>query len=258
MKKHILITGAGSGIGRATALYFAKKGWFVGLFDLDEQKVTALYQTIGSALACYGKMDVTDPGSVQAGLDHFLAQTGNRLDLLFNSAGILFMGLYDTIEPAKQKTMVDVNLTGVVNMISACLPALKATPNAAVLTMSSASAVYGTPELAVYSATKHGIRGLTEALNIELSSLDIHVGDIMVSFVQTPMVLEAETRATSLERLKAATGPDPVARMVFKAYYKRKVHWQMGGMLKLMIFFTTLVPFAKRLLVKTLALGSQA
>lgn len=95
--------------------------------------------------------------------------------------------------------------------------------------MCSASAVYSTPELAVYAATKHGIRGLTEALNIEFAPLDIHVGDIMVSFVQTPMVSQAETRATSLDRLGAVIGPDTVAQTVHKAYQKRKVHWHLGG-----------------------------
>ena len=127
------------------------------------------------------------------------------------------MGTHAGIGLERQKAMVDINLTGVLNLIHACLPALKDTPGAAILTMSSASAVYGTPELAVYSATKHGIRGLTEALNIEFSHLDIHVGDLMVSFVQTPMVSDAKTRATSLERLGVAMGPDDVAKSVYKA-----------------------------------------
>ncbi len=123
--------------------------------------------------------------------------------------------------------------------------------------MSSASAVYGTPELAVYSATKHGIRGLTEALNIEFFPHDIHVGDIMVSFVQTPMVFDQETQATSLKILRATVTPETVAQTVYKAYGKRRVHWQLGGLLKLLILTTTLLPFTKRFLVKTLAFKHQ-
>jgi len=251
--KHILITGAGSGIGRATAVYFSRKGWFVGLFDLNEQAIKTLSCQIGQDKTYWGKMDVTSPESVNQGVDRFMEKTGNRLDLLFNCAGILFMGTHESIDLARQKTTVEVNLIGVLNLIHACLPWLKSTKNSAILTMSSASAVYGTPELAVYSATKHAIRGLTEALNIELLPHDIHVGDIMVSFVQTPMVFDQKIRATSLERLKATMTPKTVARTVYRAYYKPRVHWKLGGLLKLLILTTTLLPFAKRFLIKTLA-----
>ncbi len=256
MRKSILITGAGSGIGRETALYFAEQGWFIGLFDLNQEGVKDLWHTIeteyGPGRACFSGLDVTEPKSIQACVVLFLEKAQGQMDLLFNSAGLLAMGHHHTIDLDRQKAIVDVNLTGVLNMIQACFPALKTTPNAAVITMSSASAVYGTPELAVYSATKHGIRGLTEALNIEFGPHDIHVGDIMVSFVQTPMVLDAPASATSLKKLGAVIHPGMVARTVYKAYESRKVHYHVGGLLKMLIMITTLLPFAKRFIVRRL------
>ena len=260
--KTILITGAASGIGRETARLFADRGWVTGLCDLNPQGLASLAEEIravhGPDRAMPISMDVTDAHSVNAGVSAFLDQTGGRLDLLFNSAGLLAMGHHDLIDLARHRAMVAVNITGVITLIQACLPALKATAGAAVITMSSASAVYGTPELATYSATKHAVRGLTEALNIELAPYDIHVGDIMVSFVRTPMVTAAPTRATSLRRLRAGTSPGAVAETVHRAFYRRKVHWHMGGLLKLLILTCTLAPFAKRFLVKTLAFSHPA
>lgn len=258
MKLSILITGAASGIGKETALYFAKNNWFVGLFDLNKEGVTSLAEQIGPDNCCSGQMDVTNPDSVRAGVSLFAKETGGQLDLLFNCAGVLFMGLHENIGLENQKKTVDINLMGTLNLIHACLPLLKATKKAAIINMSSASAVYGTPELAVYSATKHAIRGLSEALNIEFEPMDIHVSDIMVSFVATPMVLEADHRATSLTRLKAGITPQIVAQSVFKAYSHRKVHCQVGGLLKLLIFFTHLLPFAKRFLIKAIGFSKTA
>ncbi|MCF6247906.1 MAG: SDR family oxidoreductase [Desulfobacula sp.] len=257
MKKTILITGAASGIGRATALYFASRNWFVGLFDLNMKGLEDLHKKIGPENSCFLHMDVTSSESVQSCVNFMADKTGSRLDLLFNCAGVLFMGVNSKINLSNQKKTVDINLGGILNCIDACLPLLKQTQDAVIVNMSSASAVYGTPELAVYSATKHAVRGLTEALNIELASKGIHVCDIMAPYVKTPMILEAEHKATSVSRLKVSITPEQVAKVVFSAQGKKKVHWHVGGLLKLLVVITTLLPFAKRFLIKTLAFSDK-
>lgn len=253
-KKTILVTGAASGIGRETARLFARKGWFVGLFDMNEEGLAAVRDEIGEASCCALPMDVTDPESVRRGVAHFLERTGGVMDALFNCAGILHMGDYSTIPLSAQAKIVDVNVTGVLNCIDASLPALRKTPGAHMVTMSSASAVYGTPGLAVYSASKFAVRGLTEAMNIELARDDINVSDIMVPYVQTPMVLDAEVKAASVTRLGVKVKPEQVAQRVWDAVHGQRVHWHVGLDMSALTVATWLLPFAaaRRWLVKLL------
>ncbi|NOX33985.1 MAG: SDR family oxidoreductase [Deltaproteobacteria bacterium] len=253
MKKTILITGAASGIGRATALYFASKGWFAGLFDLNRKGLEELYSAIGPENAFSHPMDVRSHDDVRTCVELMTRKTGRRLDVLFNCAGVLFMGPYSSISIHDQKKTVDINITGILNLTDVCLPLLKAAQNAVIINMSSASAVYGTPELAVYSATKHAVRGLTEALNIEFEPHGIHVCDIMAPYVRTPMILNAEYKAASVSRLKVNLTPEQVAKTVFRACLKRKIHWKVGFTLKLLTAGAAIMPFAARFLTRTLA-----
>jgi NADP-dependent 3-hydroxy acid dehydrogenase YdfG len=257
MKQSIFITGAASGIGRATAVFFAQKGWFVGLFDLNEKGLQSLCNEIGQDRACYQKTDVTSIDSVRKAARFFADRTENKMDLLFNSAGVLYMGHHENIEIEKQKKTIDINITGTLNSIEACLPLLKQTSNAYIINMSSASAAYGIPELAVYSASKHFIRGITEALNIEFEPHDIHVCDIMVSYVQTPMTLDAEIKSTSLIKNTATVLPQDVAQVVWNACHRKKVHWKMGLEFKITLFLMWALPFARRFLVKNKAFSGQ-
>ena len=256
-QKTIFITGAGSGIGRATALYFAGRNWFVGLFDLDEHHLSSLADEIGPEKCCFRVMDVTRPEEVSAAAASFSARTGGRLDALFNCAGILSMGHHHRIPRADQAKTVAVNFTGILNCIDACFEYLKATPGAHIINMSSASALYGTPELAVYSATKCAVRGLTEALNIEFEPHDIQVCDVMAPYVRTPLIVDAGTRASSVDRLGIRLLPADVARVVWQAAHGRRVHWHVSLLLKILVFATWAVPFARRRMTKLLTFSPE-
>lgn len=257
MQKSIFITGAASGIGREAALLFAQRGWFVGLFDVNEPDLKALYDDIGPDYACCQRMDVTRPESVRAGAELLAGRTGGRLDVLFNNAGVLYMGRHQTIDPELKRRTVDVNLSGVLNGIDACFDLLKSTRGARIVTMSSASALYGTPELAVYSATKAAVCALTEALNIEFEPLGIHVCDIMAPYVQTPMITAAPVAAASVARLGVHITPRQVAEVVWQAAHGRRRHWQVGWMMRLLRLATNAFPFFQRPLVKLLAFSKQ-
>jgi NAD(P)-dependent dehydrogenase (short-subunit alcohol dehydrogenase family) len=255
-RQSIFITGAASGIGRATAQLFARRGWFLGLGDINESALGELRQEVGEDNACFLVMDVTRQESVQAAVEAYGTHTAGRMDVLFNCAGILRMGRHQTISIDEQTRTVAVNLNGVLHGIHAGLPLLKRTPGAAIITMSSASAVYGAPETAVYSATKFAVRGLTEALDIEFEPLGIRVCDIMAPFVATPMVMDAPVKATSVHRLGVHLKPEQVAATVWRAAHGRKLHWKVGATIQALMFVMWALPFARRFLVKALAFGN--
>lgn len=215
--KSILITGAGSGIGRETARLFANRGWLVGAVDVATDAIAALAAEFPAGAIVPIVADVRTADGARAMVDALLAHTGGTLDVLFNCAGILRMGPFETIPPEDQRLTVDVNVTGVLAGLDAAFPALKRTPGAHVVSMSSTSAEYGTPDLAVYSASKFFVRGLTEALNIEWARHDINVSALLVAYVRTPMVLDASVKAKSVTTLGVKVTPQRVAESVWKA-----------------------------------------
>lgn len=258
MEKSIFITGAASGIGKATALLFARKGWIVGAVDLNEAALNQLGEEIGGGNILLKIADVTRPESLREAAEAVGRRTGGRLDVLFNNAGTIAMGHHQAIPLEKQKRIVEINLVGVLNGIAACLDLLKGTAGARIINMSSASALYGTPELAVYSATKAAVKALTEALNIEFEPLGIHVCDIMAPYVRTPMIVKAAVAATSVTRLGVHLSPQDVARVVWRAAHGKKVHWEVGFMMRLLRWSILLFPFAQRPMVKMLGFSAAA
>ncbi len=232
--KSIVITGAASGIGRATARLFAEKGWYVGLYDIDMEKLEGLAREIGEECCCHGVLDVADTDSAEQALAHFTGKTGGKLHVLFNNAGILKAGFFDELGLDEQMRVVDVNLKGILNCTYAAMPWLRRTPKSRVISMSSASSIYGTAHLAVYSATKAAVSSLTESLNMELERLGIHVSDIRVPYVHTPL-LDTKIRAASLDNMGAKLTPDDVAALVYASLGNRKIHVEGKGMMPLLM-----------------------
>ncbi len=246
----IVITGAASGIGRATAKLFYKNGWTVGLADINEVELVALQKTMDNKRSCILLMDVADESSVEKAFATFKDFQGNSLDALFNCAGILRMGDNDSISLKDQHQMISVNVNGILNCIYYATPMLKLGHNARIISMSSASAVYGTPQFAVYSASKHAVRGLTEALNIEFEPQSIYVCDLMVPFVDTPMVNEATHQASAVKNLGVNVTPLSVAKTVLRATKNKRVHWQVGVPMYLFSAINWAMPFNRRQLIK--------
>jgi NADP-dependent 3-hydroxy acid dehydrogenase YdfG len=229
MTRSIFITGAGAGIGAETARLFLRNGWRVGASDRDAAALERLRQELGPERLDCQVSDVRDYAAVERALDAFAEGAGGRLDAVFANAGVLFMGPHEDISREQKDLLVDVNVRGVVNTIDAAFRWLKGTPGSHVVAMASTSAEYGTPQHAVYSATKFFVRGLTEALNIEWVGHDINVSAIYVAYVRTGMVFDAAVKPASIETLGVKVGPEQVAEAVWNAVHGRRSHWRVGG-----------------------------
>lgn len=253
MRQAIFVTEAASGIGRATARLFAGRGWFVGLFDVDAAGLDGAALEIGEQRSCRRSLDVTSYDDCQAALAFFAERSGGRLDVLFNCAGVMRMGLFDEVPIDVHARTAAVNFVGVVNGTHAALDLLKATPGARVVSMCSASALYGVPELAVYSASKFAVRGLTEALNIELERYGITVCDLMPPYVNTPMVSGQAYTAGTVKTLGVGLAPEDIAEIVWNAAHGKKVHWVPTAQLKILAFVSRLFPFVQRPSMRFLA-----
>lgn len=244
--KAILITGAASGIGRETARLFVSRGWRVGLIDVNEEGLAALAAELSPERCFTRKLDVRDGEDYRKAAAEFGAWSGGRMDALFNCAGIMRMGPFDRTSLEDHRRTVEINVLGVVNGIYASLDLLKKTPGAHVVSMGSASGIYGVPDLATYSASKFFVRGFTEALNIELAKDDITVTDLMPLYVDTPMVRTQTYRAGSLETFGAKLTPQQIAGVVWNAVHAKKVHWVPGALLKTLNYIGGALPFVSK------------
>ncbi len=249
-KKTIFITGAASGIGRETAIFFADKGWFVGLFDLNEKGLKELAEEIGVENCCHQLTDVSDYESIQSAVELFAQKTNQKMNVLFNNAGIMKMGPFEQLSYQEHAKTIQVNIMGVINGIYASLDLLKNTPKSHIISMCSSSAFYGVPDLSTYSASKFFVRGLTEALNIEFEKYGITVTDLMPLFVATPMVDMQEYQTGTLRLFKAKLSAQDIAKIAWKAAHKNKIHWVPGILLKSLTFFGNLFPFINKPMMK--------
>jgi NAD(P)-dependent dehydrogenase (short-subunit alcohol dehydrogenase family) len=254
----VFVTGAAGGIGLAIVRRFAAAGYAVGAVDVDTAGLSALKDDAAQNnwSVWTSIMDVTDIEAWRRALGEFGGRTGGRLDILVNNAGLLSSGEFVDIPPDRHKQLVDVNVTGVMFGCHAAFEYLRDTPGARVLNLCSASAIYGQPELASYSATKFAVRGLTEALEIEWRPHDIAVMALWPLFVDTAMLTGVKTGST--ESLGINLTVDDVAEAAWRALHRRrpwpKVHFPVGTQTKFVYYLSAVSPaWATRLVNKRIA-----
>ncbi|MDE3116629.1 MAG: SDR family oxidoreductase [Pseudomonadota bacterium] len=264
-RKAIFITGAASGMGRETAKLFVSKGWFTGLFDVNTTGLQTLEQELGADNCVVRRLDVTDKADFDAAVAAFGAETGGRMDLLFSNAGVGESGWFEDVPFEAALRVVQVNLVGVLASLYAALPLLKATPGSLAFITSSSSATYGMPRIAVYSATKHAVKGLTEALSIEFRRHGVRVADVLPGLIDTAILRDtpnrsgdrpkpseaqfyAEAPKTGMFRLLPAAA---VAEAVWQAYGSDRLHWYVPASLAWIDRLKALFPrFTRELIAK--------
>ncbi|WP_227984955.1 SDR family oxidoreductase [Nocardia spumae] len=186
-----LITGAASGIGRATALAAAAQGMRLVLTDIDAAGLAdtaALVQAAGGTVLNTRTLDVSDYESVTAWADQVHDEHGS-LDVVMNIAGIAAWGTVENLEHRHWKSMVDVNLMGPIHIIENFVPPMvRAGRGGHLVNVSSAAGLLALPWHAAYSASKFGLRGVSEVLRFDLERHDIGVSLVVPGAVRTPLV----------------------------------------------------------------------
>ncbi len=207
----IIITGAASGIGRATATLLHEQGATLSLWDVQAAPLAQLAAEFGCHSAV---VDITDAAAVAETMQQFV-QTHGRLTAVIHAAGILATGLFTNIPLEKQQLLVQVNLSGTINIAYHALPYLEQSKGS-LITIASTSALFGPPEYASYGASKAGVLSLSQALAVENSAKGIHIGVVIPSFVDTPMNTNHNPGIKLYERFGVAHSAEDVARAIVK------------------------------------------
>jgi meso-butanediol dehydrogenase/(S,S)-butanediol dehydrogenase/diacetyl reductase len=184
----VFVTGAGSGVGRATMLHLASLGARVFGVDINREGVS---ETVGSVKAAGGvadgaHCDVADRASVDAAIARAVEAFGG-LDVLVNVAGIGGFKRFEEVEEADWARTLGVNLTGAFNTSQAAMPHLLASAGRAIVNVSSTAGLRGTAYATPYSASKFGLVGLTRSLALEFASRDLRVNCVCPGGVKTPL-----------------------------------------------------------------------
>lgn len=190
--KNAIITGAGRGIGRATAIAFAAEGINVGLIGrtaANLEKVQAELQEYG-VNSVFAVADVADMNAVNAAVEHITAELG-PIDILINNAGIGKFGKFLELSPEEWKAIIDTNLMGVYYVTRAVLPQMIERESGEIINIASTAGQKGAPVTSAYSASKFGLMGLTESLMLEVRKHNIRVTAMTPSTVATDLAIES-------------------------------------------------------------------
>ena len=215
-QKIILITGASSGIGEATARHLAAQGARVVLGARRTERLEKLAAEIRAAggIAEYRALDVTRLDDVQAFAD-FALKTFGRIDVIINNAGVMPLSPLAELKVDEWNRMIDVNIRGVLHGIAAVLPHMTARKGGQIINLSSIGGHRVWPTCAVYSGTKFAVRAISEGLRQETQ--DIRVTIISPGVVESELADTITSKATAeamADFRKVALTPDAIARAV--------------------------------------------
>ena len=187
--KVTLITGSGSGIGKASALRFAAEGATVVVNDLNAEQGQGTVDEIAAAggKAAFYQADVTNPEQVKAMVERIVEDHG-RIDVLFNNAGVSGVGMLHEVEPEAWDRVVNINIRGVFLPSKYVLPHMMEQKSGSIINMSSCIAEIGLAKRASYSATKGAVLALTKSMQVDYAPYNIRVNALLPGTILTPFV----------------------------------------------------------------------
>ncbi len=183
-----IVTGGGSGIGRALAAELVRRGSHVVVADLDGLKARTVAAELGGQ-ASAAEVDVADAEAMRALVGDTVDRHG-RLDVMVNNAGVAIGGLLEELDERHWQRALDVNLRGVVNGVSAAYPVMSAQRSGHILNTASLAGLIPAPAMLPYTTTKHAVVGLSTALRAEAASRGVRVSVLCPAFVDTPLLDE--------------------------------------------------------------------
>lgn len=233
MSKTVAITGAGSGIGLAAAVHYASQGWKVGLIGRGEAGLTDALQRV-TEVGGVGQIavaDVSDSAALEQAAMAIEAALG-PIEVWINNAAIGFYGAFVDLPEAAFRRVVDVNLHGTVNGTRIALALMRPRNRGTIVQVLSAISYRGVPLQSVYSTTKFGLRGFTEALRAELihEGSRVHVTMVHPPAVNTPFYSHAGSVMDKTPRPPPVVyQPEMMAEALYLAGTSKRREWHVGG-----------------------------
>jgi NADP-dependent 3-hydroxy acid dehydrogenase YdfG len=185
-EKAIVITGASTGIGKATALHLDKLGFRIFAGVRKETDDQALKQEASDKLRPIF-LDVTDGSSIAAAVDSVANETDGELYGLVNNAGVSLNGPLELVPTSEIKQLMDVNVLGLLAVTQAFLPMLRQSQGR-IINISSGHGLLAVPDKSVYAASKFAVQAITDSLRVELCPFDVSVSSIVVGKVDTTVL----------------------------------------------------------------------
>ena len=234
-----VVTGAGSGIGRALAQQLAASGSALAIADIDEKGLAdtaALLSAKQAALSTH-ILDVSDEAAVRSLAEDVVARHG-RVTLLINNAGVALHGTFEEISIDDLRWLMGINFWGVVYGVKYFLPILKQQPRAQIVNLSSVFGIIAPTGQSAYSASKFAVRGFTEVVRHELEGTSVSVSCVHPGGIHTPIAKRARLGAHASETKRQAavdyfekvtpTSPEAAAARILKGVEKREPRILIG------------------------------
>lgn len=235
--RHVFVTGAASGIGRATALQAAREGAIVHLTDVNAEALAAAAELIrgqGGRVGLVESCDVSDHAAVKSMAGRLTAEHG-AMDVIANVAGISMWGTVQSLEPEQWRALVEVNLMGPIHVIEELVPAMiKGGRGGHLVNVSSAAGIIGMPWHAAYSASKFGLRGVSEVLRFDLRKHGIGVsllcpGGVDTGLTDTIVIAGVDTSSPKFLKArdhfkKRAVSPEEAAEALWRGVQRNR-YW---------------------------------